>query len=90
MSPCIGEEHTKRRLVVREPRLNCAYADPTVRLAECPNPDEGRKKQARVLEECDILGPIATRPLCSIGACVADDPSCARMDAAKRPAKRVA
>ena len=48
MGSYTSEEHAKRGLVVREPHLNRAYADPAVRLAEHQDTDEGRKKRARV------------------------------------------
>lgn len=61
-----------------------------VSLAEHPDPDEGRKKQAQVPEELDVLGPIVTRPLRSVGSGGAGDPTCARVDTAERPSKRMA
>lgn len=66
LGPYIGEEHAKRGLV-REPRLNRAYIDPAVPLAECPAPDEWRKKQSRVPGELGIPGPIDKGPCDPLG-----------------------
>lgn len=57
-------------MVVRELRINRAYQDQGVRLAEHPDPDEGKKKRALTLEGCDDAGPIFAAPLryvCSKG-----------------------
>lgn len=87
LGPYTGEEHAKRGLVVRESRLNRAYL--VVLLAEHLDPDEGRKKQGQVPEELDAPGPIDVRPLRSVGTGNTGDPSCARVDAADRPLKRM-
>lgn len=84
------EEHAKRMLVVHEPRLNLAYLDPAVRLAEQQDRDEGRKKRAHAPEEGDARGSIAAVPLRAVGAGDMGVGSCVRVDAAERPAKRTA
>ena len=68
LGPYTGEEHAKRGQVVREPRLNRAYADPSVRLVERPDPDAGKKKRVRGPDELETLGPIRVAPLRAIGA----------------------
>lgn len=88
LGPYTDKEHAKRGLVVHESRLNRAYADQAIRLAEHADPDEGKKKQTHVPEELDAPGPIAAWPLRAIGASDMDSPSCARVDIAKRPLKR--
>lgn len=88
LGPYTGKEHTRRRLVVRDARLNRAY-DALVRLAERPNPDEGKKKHARAIE-VDIRGLIAVVPLCTTGPCEVGGSSRGRGDALRPTAKRVA
>ena len=68
LGPYTAEEHAKRGQVVREPRLNRAYADPSVRLAERPDPDAGKKKRVRGHDELETLGPIRVVPLRAVGA----------------------
>lgn len=48
---------------MREPRVNRAYVDPVVCLAEHPNPNAGRKKWVRGLEELEGPGLINAVPL---------------------------
>lgn len=87
LGPYSSEEHAKRALVVREPRLNRAYLDPEVRLAERQDPDEGWKKQACVPDEGDAGEPIDAVPLRAVGIVNLGVVSCARVDAAGRSAK---
>lgn len=84
------KKHVKCGLVVCEPRLICAYADPTVRLAEHRDPDEGRKKWAWVPEECNVEGLIIMMSLRSIGSDGMGNLSCTKVDGAGRSTKRVA
>lgn len=90
LGPYTSEEHVKCGLVLWEPRLNNVYVDPTIRLAECPDPDNGRRKWARVPMECNIMQPIIARPLYSVGSGGTGGLSCARVDAAERSTKWVA
>ena len=53
---------------MREPRLNRAYADPSVRLAERPDPDAGKKKRVRGPDELETPGPLRVAPLRAVGA----------------------
>lgn len=75
-------------MVVREPCLNRAYVDPAIRLGECPDPDAGKKKRARMLEELEVPGPISVVPLRAVGASGPGGPGCAREEATERPLKK--
>lgn len=79
MGPYTGEEHVKRRLVVREACLNHTYVDPTVYLVERPDLDKGRRKRGRVREECNGAELITAMPLHDVGFGGAGGPSCAWM-----------
>lgn len=82
-----GEEHSRRGLVVREGRLNRAYAA-SVRLSERPDPDAKKKKRVRKVE-VDGTRPILVTPLSVVGPCDAGAASRDVGDAgrlSKRPA----
>lgn len=64
LGPYTGDEHARRGVVVREPRLNRAY-DGSVVLPERADPDEGKRKRARAAE-VEVAGPIAAPPLRSV------------------------
>lgn len=88
LGPYTGEDNVKRQLVVREARLNRVYAL-SVRLAERPNPNMGKKKHAHVLE-VNRMGPIVAAPLRDDGPYEEGGPSHAAKDTTRRTAKRVA
>ena len=73
LGPYTGEEHSKCVTVVRDCRLNRAYA-PSVRLSERPDPDAGKRKHARAAET-SRPGPIAAVPLRAADPCEAPGPS---------------
>lgn len=83
-----GEEHARRRVVVRDARLNQAY-DSSVRLAECPDLDEGEKKRT-CMTEVEVRGPIAVMPLRTAGPCGVGGSSCGREDTMGPAVKRAA
>lgn len=87
LGPYTMEEHAKRLLVVREPRLNHAYKEGAC-LAEHQDPSKGKKKWVRTLEECGAARKIPAVPLHSVGSKGKGDPSCMRTNGAERPAKR--
>ena len=64
LGPYTGDEHARRLVVVREPRLNRTY-DASVSFPERADPDAGKKKRARV-PEVELSGPIAAPPLRSV------------------------
>ena len=73
LGPYMGEEHRRRLVVVREPRLNRAY-DASVHLQERADPDVGKNKRART-PEAEVAGPIAVAPLRSVRPCDGIGPS---------------
>ena len=74
---------------MREPRLNRAYADPAVRLAERPNPDVGKKKRVCGLEELEGHRLISVVPLRAVGTAGADHSGHAGEDAMGPASKKV-
>ena len=88
LGPYTGEEHARRGVVERDARLNRAH-DASVRLAERPDPDEGKKKRPRAAE-VEVRGPIAVVPLRTAGPCEVGGSSRGRGDAAEPATKRVA
>ena len=64
LGPYTGDEHARRRVVVRDPRLNRAY-DASVSLPERADPDAGKKKRARA-PELEVGGPIPAPPLWAV------------------------
>ena len=73
LGPYTADEHSKRRVVVREARLNRAYVDPALQPAERADPDAGKKKRVRGPEELETGGPISAVPLRAVGVCVAGE-----------------
>ena len=73
LGPYTADEHSKRRVVVREARLNRAYVDPALQPAERADPDAGKKKRVRGPEELEAGGPIRAVPLRAVGVGVAGE-----------------
>ena len=88
LGPYTGEEHGRRGLVVRDARVNRVY-DASVRLAERPDPDEGKKKRARAAD-VDARGPIAVAPLRAVAPREGGGSSRGRGGDAEPTAKRAA
>lgn len=89
LGPYTGEEHVKRGIVVREPSVNRAYMDPVVRLVERANPDAGKKKRVRGLEELEGHRPISAVPLWAVEAAGADRSGHAGEDARGLASKKL-
>lgn len=86
LGPYNGEEQAKWGWVVHEARMSRANVD----LAECPNPNAGKKKRTHVPRELEAQGPISAVPLSAIGPDLGGvgGRSCAGMDATDRPLKK--
>ena len=67
LGPYTGEEHARHRLVVRDAWLNRAYGA-SVRLAKCPDSNEGKKKHA-CAPEVNVRGLIVVVLLRTAGPC---------------------
>lgn len=73
LGPYTADEHSKRRQVVREARLNRAYLDPAASLPERVDPDAGKRKRVRGSEELELGGPVSAVPLRAVGVGVAGE-----------------
>ena len=73
LGPYTADEHSKRKLVVRETRLNRAYLGSDAQLVERADPDAGKRKRVRGPEELESGGPISTVPLRAVGTGVAGE-----------------
>ena len=89
LGPYTADEHSKRRVVVREARLNRAYVDPALQPAERADPDAGKKKRVRGLEELETGGPISAVPLRAIGVAVPGEVALGAPGPPPRKASRV-